>query len=299
MVASDRFDAYCNVAGDKLAGKVKAMAASGLTSFRKKVASAVRKVVGEAQYFAARNALKASIRRTLGDRTYLRARYGFTAEYSCLPHLHGLIHVGAHIGQERDLYSAFDLDVVWIEPIPAVFEKLQNNIAEFQRQRAFNRLLGEEDGAERTLYVSDNDGQSSSILEPWEHKKMYPDVGFPEIIALKTVTLETMLQQERIDIRKFDGLILDTQGSELGILRGAANLVRHFRFVKVEVPDFESYEGCCLLSDVNLFMDCCGFKEFSRHLIKHTPGIGSYFDVTYKRTTSLRRARARDRARTS
>ena len=30
----------------------------------------------------------------------------------------GVIHVGANVGQERDLYAAYRLPVVWIEPTP-------------------------------------------------------------------------------------------------------------------------------------------------------------------------------------
>lgn len=40
----------------------------------------------------------------------------------------GIIHVGANTGQEMELYAKYKLPVVWIEPIPEVFETLQNNL---------------------------------------------------------------------------------------------------------------------------------------------------------------------------
>ena len=43
----------------------------------------------------------------------------------------GVIHVGANAGQERELYAKFGLRVIWIEPIPEVFEKLKMNVAKF------------------------------------------------------------------------------------------------------------------------------------------------------------------------
>ena len=39
----------------------------------------------------------------------------------------GVIHVGANTGQEMELYAKYKLPVVWIEPIPEVFETLKQN----------------------------------------------------------------------------------------------------------------------------------------------------------------------------
>jgi hypothetical protein len=63
----------------------------------------------------------------------------------------GVIHVGANTGQERAKYARFHLDLVWIEPIPAVFEQLRFNLAGFPKQRAYQYLLTDEDERE---YVS-------------------------------------------------------------------------------------------------------------------------------------------------
>ena len=30
----------------------------------------------------------------------------------------GIVHVGANVGQDRDLYASYGLDVLWIEPSP-------------------------------------------------------------------------------------------------------------------------------------------------------------------------------------
>jgi hypothetical protein len=40
----------------------------------------------------------------------------------------GVVHVGANIGQERQLYAAHKLNVLWIEPISEVFKRLESNI---------------------------------------------------------------------------------------------------------------------------------------------------------------------------
>jgi len=90
----------------------------------------------------------------------------------------GVIHVGAHVGQERHMYAKFGLKFVWIEPIPDVFQQLTENIRDFPDQRAINALITNEDGALCTLHTSNNSGQSSSVLDLHLHKDIWPEVSF-------------------------------------------------------------------------------------------------------------------------
>src|SRR5215470_6517112 len=60
---------------------------------------------------------------------------------SFLRRVSGVIHVGANLGQERTLYGKYDLNVIWIEPIPDVYHKLKQNLENFPRQQAFQRLI--------------------------------------------------------------------------------------------------------------------------------------------------------------
>jgi FkbM family methyltransferase len=226
------------------------------------------------------------IRRAIGKNLYTRLRHGYQAEHSFLRKVRGLIHVGANEGQERDFYAAFGMNVIWIEPIPEVFAALESNIARFPKQRALHYLVAEEDGKEYTLHIADNSGASSSIFEMARHAEMYPHIAYKRTIRVKSATLQSIVSAEHIDVRHFDALILDTQGSELRILKGAAALLPNFRFVKVEAPDFESYKGCCKIDEVSAFMSLHGFRERGRHPITQTPGIGTYFDVIYERSRS-------------
>jgi FkbM family methyltransferase len=223
------------------------------------------------------------IRKVIGNDRYARLRHGYKAEHSYLRKVRGLIHIGANEGQERDFYAAFGLDVVWIEPIPEVFAKLARNLSEFPKQRAYNYLVTAEDGKEYQLHIADNSGASSSILDLAKHTDMYPHIAYKGTITLTGATLGSILEAARIDVRRYDAMILDTQGSELKILQGAASLLHHFKFIKVEVPDFESYTGCCQIGELSSFMSSSGFRERSRHPILHTPGVGTYFDILYQR----------------
>ena len=200
-----------------------------------------------------------------------------------LSKVHGVIHVGANSGQERTFYQQFGLEVIWIEPVPATFERLRTNLHEFPEQRAYRYLITDEDDHEYAFHIANNDEASSSILPIAKHKQMYPEVEYTDTITLTSKTLDTFVKRERVDLQKFQALILDTQGSELLILRGAPNVLQQIRFVKAEVADFESYAGCCQLEGMGEFMRAAGFRERKREAFMSLPDVGTYYDVTYER----------------
>jgi FkbM family methyltransferase len=220
---------------------------------------------------------------TIAKRFSNRIRRKYFPVDAFLRDVSGVIHVGANSGQERDLYASFDLDVVWIEPIPAVFDQLCSNLAGFPKQHAYRYLITDEDEREMVFHIASNEGASSSILPLARHREMWPDISFLSDITLKTTTLSSFVKKEGFDLAAFQALVLDTQGSELMILRGATAILPLFRFVKVEVPDFESYEGCCLRSELSGFMTAHNFRERRREEFKSLDGVGTYFDVVYER----------------
>jgi FkbM family methyltransferase len=199
----------------------------------------------------------------------------------------GVIHVGASFGQERELYQSLGLPVVWVEPIPEVFAQLRQNIATFHRQIAVQALLTDRDGVEYTFHISNNEGMSSSILELDLHRDIWPDVDYTHEIQLISKTLPALLIENAVDPAAYDALVMDTQGSELLILQGATPVLHHFRYIKTEAPDFESYRGCCLVSDLAQFLDGHGFDEHARHKFAERKQGGSYYDVVFARRAQL------------
>jgi FkbM family methyltransferase len=193
----------------------------------------------------------------------------------------GVVHVGANVGQERALYDRHGLDVLWIEPIPEIFAALAENIAAFPRQRALECLVTDRDDAEYEFNVANNGGESSSILALEQHRDVWPKVEFTKTITLRSSTLATLLARERIELTHYDALVMDTQGSELLVLRGAEPVLEHFRFIKTEVPDFEAYAGCARLDDIETFLGTRGYAELARTKFATRAGGGSYFDVVY------------------
>jgi len=209
----------------------------------------------------------------------IMARY---KEKKLLESISGLIHVGANKGQEAGRYAEHDLDVLWIEPIPAVFNQLLENTNAYKKQVSVQALITDVDHKEYTFHVANNNGASSSIYQFKEHKEVWPHVAFEESISLKSITLSSLLEREEIDPAKYQALIMDTQGSELLVLNGSLPLLRRFKFIKTEVADFEAYQGACQIQGMNDFMLENGFKEFSRKPFgRPTKDGGRYFNIIY------------------
>ena len=202
---------------------------------------------------------------------------------SFLSKVPGVIHVGANTGQERSKYASLGLKVIWVEPIPTVFEVLRSNISGIANQRACNYLLAEEHGKEYAFHISNNGGASSSILDLAKHREMFADVQFTNEIRITATTLACMVEFEQLDLRNYGALLLDTQGSEMLVLKGAIPVLRQFQFVQTEVADFESYAGCCRLDDLSDFMHKQGFAISRKSPFAFRGGIGTYYNVVFRR----------------
>ena len=170
-------------------------------------------------------------------------RFQARARGDFLRHCRGVIHVGANSGQEREAYKRHDLPVVWIEAAPEPYQALLANLQRYPKQRAINALVLDTDGTRCTFHVANNAGASSSVLDMALHKDIWPHVVYSHDIELLSQTLPSALAGAGIDVVGYDALVMDTQGSELSVLRGASDLLKGFRYIKTEATDFESYKG--------------------------------------------------------
>jgi FkbM family methyltransferase len=202
---------------------------------------------------------------------------------SFLKHVSGVIHVGANTGQERKFYADHNVNVLWLEPIPEVFEKLKENIKEYPNQKAYKYLVTDVDNKKYKFHIANNNGKSSSILTIGLHDDIWPHVRYERSILISSITLDSFVQKESVDMMKYDTLIIDTQGSELLVLKGAEKILNKFKYVKTEVPDFEAYVDCCQVNDISEYLKFKGFKEYSKYLFASRKQGGHYYDIVYKR----------------
>ncbi len=216
-------------------------------------------------------------------------------EYEFLKDAHGVIHVGASFGQERDIYAGAGLPVIWLEAHPGVFRSLLDNLAiGYSNQKALNYLITDEDDLEYPFNVANNDGMSSSIFPLGEHKDIWPDIGYVETLCLKSKTLDTALAGE--DLAVFDTLVLDVQGAELKALRGATETLKGLKYIRCEAADFPIYEGGALDCQLDDFLAKQGFQRIQTWHYKETIPLSgrNMLEILYQRASTVKNTRILD-----
>ena len=197
--------------------------------------------------------------------------YAPTPTYEFIKDSKGVIHVGANIGQARDIYASHNLPVVWIEALGDPFRQLADNIAAYPKQRALQYLITDEDDREHVFHVANNGGQSSSVFEFGEHTKIWPEIEYVSHGKALGTTLKTALQRHAVNMADYDTLILDVQGAELLVLKGAGDLLDKFKFIRAEACDFELYKGGCQLKDLDEYLIPRGFERVMLWHYKRSP----------------------------
>ena len=114
------------------------------------------------------------------------------------------------------------------------------------------------------FYVSRDSGKSSVYPPNAAVLKDFPDTGRYEIVREvdfpkeKVKTLDEALQGA--GIKDADFIKIDTQGSELDILKGAASSLNRLCGIELEVEFVALYRGQALFRDIDAFLDAHGFQ---------------------------------------
>jgi len=205
-------------------------------------------------------------------------------QYLMMRRLKGIIHVGANLAQECKYYQRFDLNVLWIEPNPEIFDQLKTIIAPYMRQRALQYLVLDEDDKKSILHVANNMGASSSVLSLAQISDVWPSINVTRDIEMPTYKLDTIIKKEAIDLSSYDGLVLDTEGSELLVLKGARAVLQAMNAVKVEVADFEVYSGCPRPEQIaEILKEYDLYEQWRLPFREQHPDGGHIYDITYLR----------------
>jgi hypothetical protein len=108
-------------------------------------------------------------------------------------------------------------------------------------------------------------------------------IHYVDQLKMKSVTLDSLMFKLRDDSALYDALVLDTQGSELLVLRGAKRLLEQIKFVRAEAADFEAYIGGARVSDLDGYLGHFGFRPIRMDKFTESPKAGQFFDVLYRK----------------
>jgi len=168
----------------------------------------------------------------------------------------GIIHVGAHYGEEISEYVDNGIqDIVVFEPLSECFDVLLNKVMDLNANIEGHQVaLGSAPGT-ATMYLSDNEKQSSSILKPKVHLTHHPHVKFDGTEEVEVDLLDNF------DTRDYNFLNMDVQGYELEVLKGATETLKHVDYVYCEVNRDEVYEGNAYVEELDEFLSTYGMER--------------------------------------
>ena len=190
-----------------------------------------------------------------------------------------LIDVGARWGIKTpwDQISDYILSVYGFEADSKECQKLNESIQPGEKIKYFsNALLDKKSTA--TLYLTYLKGLSSvykpdyTLMEKYfendDFKELFSETDFPhentvykvqKEITVTTDTLNNILRQNKI---KPDFIKIDTQGSELSILKGSDEILSETLGIEVEVEFLQLYQNQPIFSEIDTLLKKFGFELF-------------------------------------
>lgn len=179
----------------------------------------------------------------------------------------GVLHCGGNIGEEAPVYAELGIKkVVWIEGNTELMSILKENISKYQGQVAFNFCAGDEN-KNVVLHLSNNAGQSSSILPLEYHVVAHPEVEYVRDVEVPMMRLGDFFRRTGTasdathNIDNCDFLNMDIQGAELLALKGMGEMLNQFKWAYLEVNKRELYRGCALIQDIDQYLSGFGFMR--------------------------------------
>lgn len=171
----------------------------------------------------------------------------------------GVLHVGANVAEEAPVYDELGIkNVIWIEANNNLISKLSENVGKYGHQ-VIHECVGDINGEEVVFHISNNAGQSSSMLELGTHKTAHPEVHYIEDVRMKMTRIDALPIAP--GFKEFDFLNIDLQGAELKALRGMGDLLHQFKWAYLEVNKEELYKGCALVEDIDMYMLGFSFRR--------------------------------------
>jgi len=167
---------------------------------------------------------------------------------------------GANGGTAAYFAEAFSGHKVFcVEPNTRMLQSLRKVEAENPNIIVKPMALGSRCG-EATLHVTANDLSSSlNEIDSDELKRTPADfqarLHEDQQVQVRVSSLDEEFKDERVLLIK-----LDTQGTELDILKGGPETLKRTRFVLVEMNNHHFYKNTCQYHEVDEVLRTCGFK---------------------------------------
>lgn len=195
--------------------------------------------------------------------------------------IRGLIHLGAHEGQELTSYRKIgQFPVTLVEAHPDIFQRLVANVSDIADVFAIHAAVTDRDGPV-TLHISAHD-QSSSVLPIGAMQRLIPTTVEQGTIEVPGRSLDSLFNEWRSvghEAARANVMVSDIQGAELLALSGARETLPQFDAIILEVSFDDLYAGCAQVEEIDQFMETAGFERIATVSTWHP----SWSDAFYRR----------------
>tara|TARA_B100000035_G_scaffold282511_1_gene264129 strand:- start:498 stop:1238 length:741 start_codon:yes stop_codon:yes gene_type:complete len=173
-----------------------------------------------------------------------------------------VVDLGAHVGEYHDMirnlgYRKF---MVCVEPQKQVSKILIENLKKYTNTLVLPNLAIFMRKTKKKFFIYDNT-HTSSLKKSLNKRPL-------NTYLVKCITLDSLLKKKFFKNRKSIYLKIDTQGSELDILKYSELLKKKVDFLQIEISIINLYEKEKLFDYIIKFLDSIGFKIIFLH-----PGI--------------------------
>lgn len=166
----------------------------------------------------------------------------------------GVIHIGAHYGEEYNLYRSLGIEnTIFFEPLENNYKVL---VSKVPQDLCFKMALGSSECDVEMFVEEANKGQSSSILEPEIHLMQYPHIVFNKKEKVKMKTLDSFNFGS-----EYNMINIDVQGYELEVFKGATHTLNNIDYIIAEVNRADVYKNCCKVQELDEFLSTYGFSR--------------------------------------
>ncbi len=183
----------------------------------------------------------------------------------------GIIHVGAHEGQEVGEYFAAGFErVALVEANPQWCATLHARFDGDPRVRIFETAIADRAGT-MTLHIHTSrrgSTEPASLLPMKEFNRIVTALHTPACVEVPVTTLDALAREQGLNAREYNFLSLDIQGAEMLALRGADATLRTMDAIICEVALLELYEGQALEAEIVDFLGTRGCEK--RRTVYHT-----------------------------
>ena len=172
--------------------------------------------------------------------------------------IRGIIQVGSYLVREYEiLKQVCPGKFIFIDANKDVTDKLQSRID--SGCLVFNNLISDVDDVEQDFYILNHE-QSSSMLKLDKHSIYHPECSkIVEERKIKTITLDTLIKTNNIDLLNYNCLVMDVQGSELHVLKGFDSSIENIDYIYTELNFDSMYQDCALEKDLTEYLNNRGF----------------------------------------